>query len=183
MPTKGWMYQIPVENASRTSSEGKCWNLQLFLIWYNLPLHFHFWTLLHNTQISTEHRSSHLISSSTTTLRHEYHLLYSLHSQLISIIGSYLAAPILKGSRSNGGSEDVEDDDEDDDDVSINAYCKYSLFLHLIMLITSQNLLTPPASCLYHMLCSQDFLTPRLVLPWFGLGIFNKLDITLGGLL
>ena len=56
------------------------------------------------------------------------------------------------GSGSDGGSEDVEDEDKDDD-VSINAGCKYSLFLHSIMLIISQNLLTP-ACCLYHMLCS-----------------------------
>ena len=56
------------------------------------------------------------------------------------------------GSRSDGGSEDVKDEDKDDD-ASINTYCKYSLFLHSIMLIISQNLLTP-ACCLYHMLCS-----------------------------
>ena len=65
-------------------------------------------------------------------------------------------------SGSEGGGEDVEDEDDNDYDTSIDAYCKYCLFLHLIMLIISQNLLTPPASCLYHMLCSQDLLTPGL---------------------
>ena len=42
------------------------------------------------------------------------------------------------GCRSDSGSEDVKDEDEDGKDVaSIDAYCKYHLFLHLIMLIIS----------------------------------------------
>ena len=46
------------------------------------------------------------------------------------------------GSGSDSGSEDVENKDEDDG-VSINAYCKYCLFLHLMMPIISQNLFAP----------------------------------------
>ena len=56
------------------------------------------------------------------------------------------------GSGSNSGNEDVKHEDEDADTASINRYCKCCLFLNLMMLIISQNLLTPP-TCLI-ILCS-----------------------------